>query len=137
VQNASGSQTVNVLVEAAFPTVFALDPSGKGAAAAVNARNGMVVSPSNPVPAGEYVELFLTGLGATEKHGQLDYAKAQPTVTIGGLDCPLTYAGAAPGFLGLDQINCRLPAGLGPQSAAQVVVRSGARSTSATTLAIQ
>jgi uncharacterized protein (TIGR03437 family) len=137
VQNSSGSQTVNLLVETAFPTVFALDPSGSGAAAAVNASNGMVVSSSNPVGAGDYVELFLTGLGKTEKRGQLDYAKLQPTVTIGGLDCPVTYAGAAPGFTGLDQINCRLPAGLGARSAAPVVVRSGARSTSATTLAIR
>jgi len=117
--------------------VFALDPSGRGASAAVNASNGMVVSSSNPVAAGDYVELFLTGLGPTEKRGQLDYAKLQPTVTIGGVDCPVTYAGAAPGFTGLDQINCRLPAGLGAQSAAPVVVRSGARSTSTTTLAIR
>ena len=135
VQNAGGSQTVNVWTEAAFPAVFALSQAGSSAAA-VNAGTGKVVSSLNPMHAGEYVELFLTGLGATESRGGFDYARIQPLVSVGGVDCPVSYAGAAPGFAGLDQINCRIPGGLGAQGAA-VVVRSGLRSSPVSTLAVE
>jgi uncharacterized protein (TIGR03437 family) len=134
VQNAGGLQTVNLFVEAAFPAVFTL---GQGSAAAVNGLTGAIVSQDKPLHAGDYVALFLTGLGNTEKRGGFDYASLQPVVTVGGADCPVTYAGAAPGFAGLDQINCKIPAGLGMQNAASLVVRSGARSSPVTTLALQ
>jgi uncharacterized protein (TIGR03437 family) len=137
VQNASGSQTVNVWVEPAFPAVFTIGQPGGNMAAAVNGLTGVVVSPSNPLHAGDYLSLFLTGLGMTEKRGGFDYAIIQPTVSVGGADCPVTFAGAAPGFAGLDQINCRVPAGLGSQSAAAMFVRSGARSSPVTTIALQ
>ena len=28
------------------------------------------------------------------------------------MDCPVSFAGAAPGFVGLDQINCAIPSGI-------------------------
>ena len=136
VRNSGGSHTVGVFVEGAFPAVFTLDQSGAGAAAAVNANNGAVVSSTNPLHAGEYLELYLTGLGSTVRQGGLDYSRVQPVVTVGGTDCAVTYAGAAPGFPGLDQINCVVPAGLGSQEAA-VVVTSGARSSPVTTVSVR
>lgn len=66
----------------------------------------------------------------------LDYAVLQPTVAIGGQNCPVTFAGAAPGFEGLDQINCIVPGGLGAQSA-PVVVTSGNRVSPATSVAVR
>jgi len=60
----------------------------------------------------------------------------QPVVTVGGAACPVTFAGAAPGFAGLDQINCVVPAGLGSQEAA-VVVTSGVRSSPVTTVTVR
>jgi uncharacterized protein (TIGR03437 family) len=87
--------------------------------------------------AGDYVELYATGLGATTNRNGLDYANQQPTVTIGGQDCPVTYAGRAPGYVGLDQINCIVPAGLGNNAAAPVIVTSGARGSNLATLAVQ
>jgi uncharacterized protein (TIGR03437 family) len=137
VQNASGSQTVNVWIEPAFPAVFTIGPAGGNRAAAVNALTGVVVSPSSALRAGDYVSFYLTGLGMTQKRGGLDYAILQPSVSLGGADCPVTFAGAAPSFAGLDQINCRVPAGLGTQSAAPVVVRSGMRSGPVTTVALE
>ena len=134
VRNSGGSHTLGVFVEGAFPAVFTLDQSGAGAA--VNANTGTVVSSANPLHAGEYLELFLTGLGSTVRQGGLDYSRVQPAVTVGGTDCTVTYAGAAPGFSGLDQINCVVPAGLGSQEAA-VVVTSGARSSPVTTVSVR
>ncbi len=65
VQNMSGSSTINVLVEPAAPSIFTQDSSGTGAAAALNAATGALVSPQSPLLGGDYVELFLTGLGTT------------------------------------------------------------------------
>ena len=137
VSNGAGKRTVNVFVEAAMPAIFTLDGSGTGPAAAINAANNGVVSNSNPLRAGGYVELYATGLGATTNRGGLDYANQQPTVTIGGSDCPVTYAGRAPGYVGLDQINCIVPAGPGANAAAPVVITSGARSSNVATLAVE
>ena len=136
VRNAGGSQSFGVFVEPAFPAVFTLNQSGTGAAAAVNANTGKVVSAANPIHAGEYLELYLTGLGATARVNGFDVARVQPTVRVGGADCAVTYAGAAPGFAGLDQINCIVPPGLGLRNA-DVVVTSGARSSPATTVSVQ
>jgi uncharacterized protein (TIGR03437 family) len=137
VRNGAGSQTMNIYVEAAVPAVFSLDASGQGSAAALNATNGQIVSSTNPLHANEYMELFLTGLGTTKSQNGLNVAVQQPTVTVGGVDCPVTYAGAAPGFPGLDQINCRIPSGIGGQQNAKVTVTSGNRSSQVTTVAVR
>jgi len=138
VRNDAGSHTVNVFVEAARPAIFTLDGSGTGAAAAINATNNRVVRNDNPLHAGDYVELYATGLGATTHRGGLDYANLQPTVTIAGRDCPVTYAGRAPGYIGVDQINCIVPAVPAvPLSTPVVVVTSGTRSSNVATLAVE
>ena len=137
VRNGSGSHTVNVLVEAAAPSIFTEDQSGTGAVAALHAGNSTLVTPQNPVHAGDYVELFLTGLGATTALNGLDYANQQPTVTIASQDCRVTYAGRAPGFLGLDQINCVVPSGLSGDDSAPLSVTSGARTSNIVTIAVR
>jgi uncharacterized protein (TIGR03437 family) len=48
------------------------------------------------------------------------------TVTIGGVDAPVQYAGAVPGTVaGLTQINVKVPASLTPSLALPVVVKIG------------
>jgi uncharacterized protein (TIGR03437 family) len=106
-------------------------------AAAVDANTGQIVTATTPLRPGDYVELYLTGLGVTSRSNGFDVANVQPTVTIAGVNCPVTYAGAAPGFPGLDQINCIVPSsGLSASSAAAVVVTSGLRSSPVTTVAV-
>ena len=82
-----------------------------------------------------YLQLFLTGLGLTTNHDGLDFANQQPTVAISGKDCPVTYAGRAPGYVGLDQINCLIPAGLFGD--APITVTSGSRTSNVATIAVQ
>jgi uncharacterized protein (TIGR03437 family) len=138
VQNTAGSNTVNVLVDPAVPTLFTQNASGSGPASALNAsQNNTLVTDSNPLRAGDYVSLYLTGLGTITSRDGLDWANQQPTVTLGGKPCPVSYAGRAPGFTGLDQINCVVPAGLGASSPAQVWVTSGQRASNIATLAVQ
>jgi uncharacterized protein (TIGR03437 family) len=141
VQSSAGQSTVNIYLEAAAPAIFTQDSSGTGPASALKSTDQSLVTADNPLNAGDTVELFATGLGLTTPMNGLDYAVQQPTVTVGGVDCPVTFAGAAPGFLGLDQINCTIPASAAPPSfqetAAQVVITSGDRTSNTATLAIQ
>ena len=130
----SGSFTTNVIVQPAVPSVFTL---GGMTAAAINAISGTVVSPTAPLRAGvDFVALFLTGLGPTTRTNDLDYAEIQPAVTIGGQACNINYAGRAPGYPGLDQINCSVPAGLSG-AAVPVIVTSNGRTANTVTLNIQ
>jgi uncharacterized protein (TIGR03437 family) len=137
IQNGSGSTTVNLMAEAAHPAVFTLDATGTGAAAAVNLRTGTAVNAANPLLAGDVLVLFLTGLGATMPSGGYQVAVQTPTVTIDGQACSLLYAGIAPSYPGIDQINCTVPAGLTANPSAQLLVSSGGRTSNVTNVAVQ
>ncbi len=134
VTTGSGSFTTNVIVEAVVPSVFTL---GGSTAAAINAVTGAVVNTTAPLRAGvDIVALFLTGLGSTTRINGLEYAAIQPTVTIGETACNVSYAGRSPGYPGLDQINCLIPAGLS-DAAVPVVVMSNGRVANTVTLDIR
>jgi uncharacterized protein (TIGR03437 family) len=142
VQNSAGQHTVNVYVEAAAPSIFTEDSAGTGPASALKVSNGTLslVTADNPLSAGDAVALYVTGLGLTKPgsgpDNGLDVAVQQPTVLIAQVNCPVTFAGAAPGFIGLDQINCTIPSGIAPTASAPVVVISGDRISNTATLAI-
>jgi uncharacterized protein (TIGR03437 family) len=141
VQNSAGEYAVNIYVGAAAPAIFTQDSSGTGPAAALKAPGLTLVTADNPLHAGDTVALYATGLGLTApgtgSATGLQVAVQQPTVTVGGANCPVTFAGAAPGFVGLDQINCTIPASAAPNLSAPVVVTSGSRISNTATLAIE
>jgi len=105
---AGGRATANIFIEPSFPAVFTMDGTGTGPAAALRA--------------GSNVSLFLTGLGR---------GPHTPSVTLNGIAVEVTYAGAAPIFSGLDQINFRLPPGV---TSGTVIVTSGIRSSNIVTI---
>lgn len=76
------------------------------------------VSSSNPVHAGDIVELYGNGFGPVNnppKSGEAAGASTTTgtvTVTIGGQTAQVQYAGLAPGFPALYQINVVIPSGL-------------------------
>jgi len=136
VQNGEGQNTVNIYVGTAAPAIFTQDSSGHGPASALKAGDQSLVTADNPLHAGDTLELYATGLGVTIPMNGFDYAVQQPTVTVGGVACPVTFAGAAPNYMGLDQINCTIPAGIASSVSAPVVIASGARTSNTATLAI-
>jgi uncharacterized protein (TIGR03437 family) len=136
VRNGSGSHTVNVLVEPAVPSIFTQSGTGSGPASALSSANHLLVTETNPLRAGDYLQLYLTGLGMTTNRDGLDWANLAPTVTVAGQPCVVSYAGRAPGFRGLDQINCQIPAGLGRNASAPVVVTSGSKVSNTATVAV-
>jgi uncharacterized protein (TIGR03437 family) len=122
VVNPEGSSNpVTVYVRNAAPGVFAAGEDGIGPVAALHA-NGSLVDHANPATPGETVELFTTGLGSVSPgvpngaaglappHASL--ADGKPAVYIGGIQSPsVPYAGLAPGFTGLYQVNVVVPSG--------------------------
>ena len=134
VKNANGQNTVNVRVAPAVPSIFLLDAAST--AAAIDITTLAVASATTAFHAGDIMSLYLTGLGATNQISGLDYAVVAPTVTVGGQSCPVSYAGRSPGFAGLDQINCTIPAGAAG-SPAPVVVTSNGRVSSAAYLLVK
>ena len=86
-----------------------------------------LVGSGNPVARGDYVQLYLNGLGPVSNQPADGLAAssttfsmtvAAPTVTIGGQ--PVTnvqFSGLAPGFVSLYQVNVQVPASIsaGPQ----------------------
>ncbi len=105
------------------PSLFAADATGRGAAAAQAVRvkadqsqtyeavsvydallNRVATKPIDLGPATEQVFLVLYGCGIRSRS-----ALAAVTATIGGTTLPVDYAGAQGGFIGLDQVNIKLP----------------------------
>jgi uncharacterized protein (TIGR03437 family) len=129
IRNGTGERGINAMVEPAVPSLFA---------GALNAVTGALVTADAPLRPGDFVSLYLTGLGATTKRADgLDWANAQPEVRFGGQPCQVSYAGRAPGFVGLDQINCQLAANLSANERTEVSVRSGNRTSNVITLAVR
>jgi uncharacterized protein (TIGR03437 family) len=78
-----------------------------------------LVSSSNPAKPGEYLVMYLVGMGATDPAvasgtqtpaSPLAKVTNQPTVTVGSQAATVAFAGLTPGFVGLYQINFQVPA---------------------------
>lgn len=108
---------VTVTLQEAAPAMFQMAP---GAVVATH-LNGSVVSSDAPARAGEIVNLWATGLGQTNpdlEDGVLP-AAAQWLSLLGEFGIRINgtavdpgsilYAGVAPGYAGLYQVNLRLP----------------------------
>ena len=129
----SASQTVTIA--AAGPAIFTL--YGSPQAAALN-QDYTVNSQANPAAAGQAVLLFGTGLsavspavptGAAASAGQLSRVIAKVTATVGGAPVTPLFAGLAPGFAGLWQVNLALPAGVTGAVPVVVTVEGSASNT--------
>jgi uncharacterized protein (TIGR03437 family) len=58
-------------------------------------------------------------------------------VTVGGQTAPFLFAGLAPGFVGLNQVNVQLPTGLTPGNVVPVVVSTANLNSNTATIAVQ
>jgi endo-1,4-beta-xylanase len=120
------SNTVATQVRDAVPGIFTLDASGTGPGAILNASTYAVISKNNPARDGDYLAIYATGIASPV------------SVTIDGVDCPVQYAGQAPGLIaGAAQINIQVPAGLSPGELPIVVTAAGTRSQPSATVSIR
>lgn len=127
ISNGNGAISTGVTIVArAAPSVFTINQTGSGAAAALDAFTftGPPFSPTRNGGQPNQIAIYATGLGAdaTDMEGDV---KASVEVTIDGLPATTTYAGAATGFVGLNQLNVALPSGITAGDHTVIVKRNG------------
>jgi uncharacterized protein (TIGR03437 family) len=118
VQSSTGtSANVNVDVLSSAAGLFTNQSNGQGQVLAIN-QDGTVNSTSNPAAPGSYVSLYADGLGALTStmtagtptpNSPLLSLSGTVTAIVGGLSAPVQFAGLAPGFVGLYQVNIQIP----------------------------
>ena len=128
------SAPFNLSVASQIPAIFTLNGSGTGQAAAINNKDGSINGAAHPAKVGDYVQLYITGAGQTNPAGTdgLINVGAGPvpigavTVTIGGQNATVNFAGGAPGAVaGVIQVNAQIPSGITVGGAVPVVVQVG------------
>ena len=138
------SNVITLDVVPASPGLFTLTQMGEGQAAALNFEaeddSYTLNSDSNPVDRGGIIVLYAAGGGQTDPpgtdglviEGTLPRPKLSVSVSIGGEEGEVLYAGAAPGFVsGLLQINVRVPIGIAAGPLVPVAVNIGGFSSQA------
>ncbi len=118
------SAEVAVQMSASAPGIFTVSQDGRGLAAALRASDQSRVDSSRPARPGEVIEIFLSGLN-----------RAAPSVTVGGRPAELLFAGLPPGFVGLWQINFRVPAGV--QGTVEIRVTAGGTTSNGALLPVE
>ncbi|MGE0885726.1 MAG: IPT/TIG domain-containing protein [Blastocatellales bacterium] len=132
------------------PGIFSAKATGQGSAAAQTTTDGIVLTNTyNPdgtereVSAGTVAQpnilvLYVTGVRNTPAANPTDVngVAEAVTVTIQGVSTTVLYAGPAPGFEGLDQINCIIPPELSGLGLVNVRVRANNRDSNIVTLRI-
>jgi uncharacterized protein (TIGR03437 family) len=143
---AGGAQSAEVSfpVAATGPGVFTLQPTNH--VVAQNLPDFTLNGASAPTFPGQYVTLYVTGQGALDNPvatgagapgNPLSLPLAPVVVKIGGQLAEVQFAGLAPGFVGLMQINVKIPqlaageqtvdVSVGTVSASQTMITVGAK----------
>jgi uncharacterized protein (TIGR03437 family) len=116
------------------PAVAAFDD---GRAIAQDAR-WRLIDPSHPARPGDYVVIYLTGLGLTDpmvasglpapRGPRLAECVFKPQVMLNGRPAEIVFAGLTPDAVGLYQINFRVPPEAAPGEATLIVTQEGVSS---------
>jgi uncharacterized protein (TIGR03437 family) len=133
IRSAFGEQEIRVELAEVAPALFTFP----GARAAALNQDGSVHTASQPARRGQVIVLYVTGLGATDRRGSLDVVRTPVQVLLDSREVDVLFAGAAPGYPGLYQINALLPQDLPPNLAARLVVRQGGRASNPAFVAVQ
>jgi uncharacterized protein (TIGR03437 family) len=115
VSSLGGVVEVSIALSDSAPAIFLVGPDQP----ACVRSNGSLVTPGAPARPGEILSLFLTGLGRPQ--GEIAAGMPAPTapllsargpveVFLGAAPVAPLFAGLAPGFAGLYQVNFRVPA---------------------------
>lgn len=98
-----------------------------------------------PAAAGDGIVIYCTGLGQVSPAvnagvpvpaSPLSQTTNAVTVTIGGHPAPVSFAGLAPGFTGLYQVNATVPSGLTPNDAEPLTLQVAGQISPPVTMAV-
>jgi uncharacterized protein (TIGR03437 family) len=136
----STSRTFNL--DTARPGIFTVNQQGTGIAAVLHQDGITPVTLANPAHPNEVVVFFATGLGALNpplatgapSAGNQTVTRAE--VTIDSVSAGVDFSGSAPGFVGLNQVNVRIPAGTRTGTAIPVVLTLAGRISNPVTIPV-
>ncbi len=142
---ATPNALIDILVNVAptAPAIFTI-PTQFGVVPAVVHANGTMVTPASPAETGEFIAVYLTGLGQVDgpllagqpaPRSPLLRARAPVDVRVGNVLVAPVFAGLAPDFAGLYQVNLQVPEVPSGPHALRIV--AGGVSSNAVTLAVR
>ncbi len=148
-RDGSGPEVVTVpetiTLAEARPGIFSTNQQGSGQGAILDVQRRLVDSAA-PVAAGAIIQVFGTGLGATNPQvasGQAPGAEPMARVVVpveaqvGGKPATVHFAGLAPGFVGLYQVNVEVPADVEAGPAVPLLLLQNGVPSNTVTLAVQ
>ena len=130
-----------VSIDTVAPGIFTTTADGRGAAAVLHQDGVTPVTAQNPARPDEVVVLFVTGLGTlsppleTGEPAVLNRV-GNPVVTIDGSSAEILFAGAAPGFVALNQVNLRIPPNTRAAANIPVVLTMNGKQSNAVTIPV-
>jgi len=131
-------------IAAARPGIFSVNRQGTGQGAILIGRD--IVDTSRPARVADVVQIYCTGLGMTSPpvpagmpapSDPLSMVVQSVTVMIGGKEVTPQFAGLAPGFAGLYQVNAQVPAGIATGAAVPVTIMQNGIPSNTVTIAVQ
>ncbi len=137
--------TLQIKTASETPGIFSSQPGTLGQGAVLN-QDFSANSIDNPAAPGSVIQIFATGLGATNpalptgRPGAtappFNTTVATPTALVNGAAAPVHFSAVAPGFIGLYQVNVQVPAST-PTGGATLQVQIGGRSSNIVTFAVR
>jgi uncharacterized protein (TIGR03437 family) len=129
-----GTAQQTVTVSAVAPGIFLV---GNPPIPAVTNQSYALAGPTNPVPRGQSMIIFATGLGAVTQNGSLSATVSPVSVVLNGTELAAQFAGLAPGFFGLYQVNVAVPAATPPGLGVPLALKVGGQVGNTVSVAIQ
>jgi uncharacterized protein (TIGR03437 family) len=134
VRSAFGTAQQNIDVSAVAPAIFLI---GNPPAGAVENQDGSLNGAFNPASRGQTLVVYATGLGPLVTQGQLSVVTNAVSVELNGQELQPNYAGSAPGFPGLYQINVPIPAAMPPGLGLLLTLKEAGQVSNAVPVALQ
>ena len=148
------SEPVRVALTSHSPGLLTITQTGAGQAAALISGTGLLAAangafpgaPSRPAVRGEFLEVFATGLGpvgntpasgAAASANPISETLTAPAVFIGETQARVVFAGLAPGFVGLYQINAQVPGSAPSGGNVPITISIGGLDSLAVTIAVE
>jgi uncharacterized protein (TIGR03437 family) len=136
------SAAISVPVDGLAPGLFSTGQNGKGEAAALHSDGVTPITTAKPAKPNEVIVLFGTGLGLltpelpTGQAAKNNSTALIPNVTVDGKTADVQFSGAAPGFVGLNQVNIKIPPGTRSAPDIPITLSIGDKQSNTVTIAV-
>jgi uncharacterized protein (TIGR03437 family) len=142
----NSSEPLTVAIAVAHPGIFTLSQQGSGQGAIFNNGTGQIADARSPLTAGSAFVIYCTGLGPVSPAvasgvpapmAVLSSTVNPVSVDIGGVPAKVLFAGLAPGYIGLYQVNAIVPNGVAPGDNVAVALSAAGQRSPSVTVAVR